>query len=114
LSHAVIHKIDGDKWDGYRLALGGVGSIALISFLEHNPQIENIRLCLDRDKAGAEATDRIIKKLLTNKQFSHIKVTVTPPPVGFGKDYNDCLQKIIQINKQKSHSNRSKEADFLF
>jgi len=108
ISHACIHNIDGNKWDGYRLSLGGVGSIALISFLERNPQIKNVRLSLDSDKAGIEATNRIIRELLSDKRFSHLRITVSPPPVG--KDYSDTLQAIIQLNKQKSRSDRSKEA----
>ncbi|MCL2509437.1 MAG: DUF3991 and toprim domain-containing protein, partial [Oscillospiraceae bacterium] len=108
LSDDTIHKINGDKWDGYRLSFGGVGSIAVISFLERNPQIENVRLCLDNDKAGKEATDRIIRELLRDKRFSHLKITVAPPPIG--KDYSDTLQAVIQLHKQKSRSDRSKEA----
>lgn len=112
LSHATIHKIDGDKWDGYRLSLSGVSSAALMSFLERNPQIENVQLSLDNDKAGREATDRIIRELLSDKRFSRFRITVAPVP--FGKDCNDCLQAIIQLNKQKSRSDRPKEAVCLF
>ena len=108
LAHASIHKMDGDRWDGWRLSLGGVGSIGLVSFLEHHPQIERVCLCLDNDKAGKDATDRIIRELLSDKRFSHLKITVTPPPMG--KDYADTLQAILQLHKQKSHSDRSKEA----
>jgi hypothetical protein len=108
LSCAGMHMLDGDKWDGYRLSLGGVGSIPLISFLERNPCIENIRLSLDNDKAGKDATERIIKELLSDKRFSRLKISVAPPALG--KDYNDTLQAIIKINKQKSLPDRSKEA----
>ena len=108
LSHAVIHNLDGDKWDGYRLSLGGVSSIALISVLERNPQIENVRLCLDGDKAGRYATERIIRELLSDIRLSRLKIYDAPPPVG--KDYNDTLQSITQFYKQKSRSDRSKEA----
>ena len=109
LSHAGIHKLDGDKWDGFRLSLGGVGSIALISFLERNPQIENVRLCLDGDKAGKTATERIIKELLSDKRFERLTITAAPPPDGY-KDYNDALKAAIQLHKQKSRPDRSKEA----
>jgi len=108
LAHVGIHKLDGDRWDGYRLSLGGVGSVALMSFLERNPQIINVRLCLDSDKAGKDATERIIRELLSDKRFSHLKITVSPPPLG--KDYSDTLQAIIQLNKQKIRSDRSQEA----
>ena len=108
LSHACIHRLDGDKWDGYRLSLAGVGSAALTSFLERNPQIGSVRLCLDADNAGRDATERIIRELLNDNRFSRLKITVSPPPIG--KDYNDTLQAIMQLHKHKSRPDRSKEA----
>ena len=54
-------------WDGYRLALSGTSSIALMSFLERNPQIENLMLCLDNDEAGINAANRIIEALGTHR-----------------------------------------------
>ena len=111
LSHASIYEMDGKEWDGHRLSLGGVSSLALTSFLERHTEITNIHISLDNDKAGKEATDRIIKELLSDKRFSHIKITVASPPMG--KDFNDTLQAIKQLNKENSQ-NRSKQADFLF
>jgi hypothetical protein len=63
LAHTTIHKLDGDKWDGFRLSLGEVSSPALMSFLERHPQIESVQLCLDNDKVGRDATNRIIREL---------------------------------------------------
>ena len=108
LSHVSIHKLYGNKWDGYRLSLSGVGSVAVMSFLERNPQIENVLMCLDCDTAGKEATSRIIRGLLSDKRFSHLKITVAHP--SYGNDYSDTLQAILQLNKQKTRSCRSKEA----
>jgi len=111
LSHAAIYEMGGKEWDGYRLSLGGVSSLALFGFLERYRDIDSIHLSLDNDAAGKDATDRIIKELLSDKRFSHIRITVAPPPMG--KDFNDTLQAIRQINKEHT-INRSKEADFLF
>jgi hypothetical protein len=112
LSHAGIHKMDSGKWDGYRLSLGGIGSIALISFLERNPRIENVRLCLDNDDTGRGAAKRIVSDLLGDNRFSRLKIAIAPPPIG--KDYNDSLQAIIQLQKHRSRQDRSKEAvDFI-
>jgi hypothetical protein len=111
LSHASIYGMSGKEWDGHRLSLGGVSSLALIGFLERHTEINSIILSLDNDKAGKEATDRIIKELLSDKRFSHIKIAVAPPPMG--KDFNDTLQAIRQMHKEKP-LNRSKQADFLF
>jgi hypothetical protein len=112
ISHACIYKMDVDRWDGYRLSIGGVGSAALVSFLERHPTITDIRLCLDSDKPGREATARIIRELLNDSRYSRLKITDAPPAAGC-KDYNDTLQAIIQLNKTKSHADRSKEAGFL-
>jgi DNA primase len=81
----------------------------LFSFLERHPQITNIILCLDNDKAGREATGRIIKELLSDKRFSHMKITTAPSPNGF-KDYTDVAQAMQQLNMRKLTTNRPKEA----
>ena len=104
LSHATIHKICNTAWNGYHLSLGGVSSLALISFLEQHPETTSVQLCLDNDKAGKDATDRIIRELLADNRFSHLKISVIPPPIG--KDYNDTLQSILQLNKDKNIENR--------
>ena len=109
LAHATIHDIGQTGWDGYRLSLGGVSSKALQGFLERNKQISNIQLCLDNDKAGHKATNRIIDELLNDKRYSHIKITIAPPPIG--KDYADTLQAIRQ-NSIERPANRPKEAVF--
>jgi hypothetical protein len=100
LAHNSIHDIGQTGWDGHRLSLGGVSSLALDGFLERNPDITNIQICLDNDKAGKEAASRIIKELLADKRFSKMRITVAPPPIG--KDYADTLKAIHQINKEKS------------
>jgi hypothetical protein len=105
LSHATIHKLNGDKWDGYRLSLGGVSSRALFSFLEQHPDITSVQLCLDSDTAGKNAADRIVKELLREQRFSHLKISVIPPPNG-NKDYSDTLQMILKLNKENTIENR--------
>jgi hypothetical protein len=107
LSHATIYEIGGKEWDGHRLSLGGISSLALINFLERHTEINNIYLCLDNDTAGKEAENRIIKELQSDKRFSHTKITVAPSPLG--KDFNDTLQAVRQLNIQKTQ-NRSKNA----
>ena len=109
LAHATIHDIGQTGWDGYRLSLGGVSSKALYGFLERNEQISNIQLCLDNDAAGHDATNRIIKELLSDTKYSHIKIKIAQPPIG--KDYADTLQAIRQ-NSIERPTNRPKEAVF--
>ena len=41
------------------LSLGGVSSVALMTFLSERPQITSIFLCLDNDQAGNEACEKL-------------------------------------------------------
>ena len=41
------------------LSLGGVSSMALMSFLSERPQITSVFLCLDNDQAGNEACEKL-------------------------------------------------------
>jgi len=104
LSHASIAQVGDTNWDGYRLSLGGVSSLALKTFLENNAQITDVYLALDNDIPGKEATERIIKEVLDSGSYNHINLFITPPPVG--KDYNDTLMFI----KEKIHE-RKLQAD---
>ncbi|MCL1853659.1 MAG: DUF3991 and toprim domain-containing protein [Peptococcaceae bacterium] len=108
LAHASIHSIGQTGWDGHRLSLGGVSTAAFYGFLERNPQITSVWLCLDNDKAGHEATERIINELLSDKRYSHMRITVAPPPIG--KDYTDTTLAIQQATMNKSTISRPKEA----
>jgi hypothetical protein len=110
LAHASIHKNGQTRYDGFRLSLGGVSSSALNGFLEWHPKITSIQIALDNDKAGHDATNRIINELLSDKRYAHIKVSVAPPPIG--KDYADTLKAITQNSISKSTINRPKEAVF--
>ena len=113
LAHHGIHEMGQTGWDGYRLSLGGVGSLALFGFLERHSLIACVSLCLDNDKAGKEAAGRIVRELLGDKRFSQIKITVAPPPNGI-KDYADALQEVQKKNTEKSEPDRRKSADYLF
>jgi len=110
LSHHEIHEIGQTGWDGHRISLSGVSSAALISFLERHHGINNVMLCLDGDSTGKEATNRIIRELMSDKRFTYIKITVAPPPCGHN-DYSDTLQAIQKLNKDKVKSSRQ-QADF--
>ena len=89
LAHYEICRLDGNKWDGYRLSLGGVSSNALDHFIERNPDIRVIQLCLDNDSAGVEASTKITKQMIKNKTAKGRTITINPPPKG--KDYLDYL-----------------------
>ena len=110
MAYSSIQELKQTSWDGYKLSLGGVSTVALYGFLERNPQITSIRLCLDNDKPGHDATNRIIKELLGDKRYSHIKIKTAPPPIG--KDYCDTVLAIKQNIISKSTIDRPKEAAF--
>ncbi|MCL1914178.1 MAG: DUF3991 and toprim domain-containing protein [Eubacteriaceae bacterium] len=110
MAYASIQDLGQTGWDGYKLSLGGVSSAALHGFLERNPQITSIRLCLDNDNAGHDANDRITKELLGDKRYSHIRIETAPPPIG--KDYADTVLAIKQNFISKSTIDRPKEAAF--
>jgi len=112
LSHATLHMACGWKWNGYRLSLGGTSPIALIAFLERNPQITRVMLYLDNDPAGLINARRIKARLNADKRFSHIRVSVNPPRRG--KDYNEQLQNTIHhIKEQKQLARNYQSAALL-
>ena len=103
-------------FDGHRLSLAGTASVALTSFLERNPDIQNIYLCLDSDQAGEKATERIIKELLSDSRFADKNIIVAPPPIG--KDYSETLTGIRQLiaernNPDKQRPDKSRKATHI-
>jgi 5S rRNA maturation endonuclease (ribonuclease M5) len=98
LAHYDIMKMANNDLDGHRLSLGGVSSVALKNFLESHPKTSHVYICLDADKAGQDATQRIIRELQGNEKTSHIRITVSPPPIG--KDFSDTLQGIRQLQNE--------------
>lgn len=95
LSYLSILKRKGRDWRSANcLSLSGIYRpkadtelklpLALETYLQHNPGIKKIILCLDNDERGREAAQAI-------QQCLHgYQVLDNPPPKG--KDYNDYLQ----------------------
>jgi len=107
LSHAALQQRKGWDWDGHRLSLGGTSPVALMAFLERNPQITRVTLHLDNDRAGLIAAGKIKAQLAADERFSHIRMSVNPPHRG--KDYNDALLHDIRQERGQKQS-RSREA----
>lgn len=95
LSYLSILKRKGQNWRSANcLSLAGIYSpkadaeiklpLALENYLQSNPGIRKIILCLDNDERGREAAQALKKGL---KEY---EVLDNPPPKG--KDYNDLLQ----------------------
>jgi len=82
--------------------LGGVSPKALLKFLEQNPGVKRVALCLDNDAAGIAAANSIKEKLAG--LHPHIKVSVHAPP--HGKDWNECLQIANKSNTRQKQAAR--------
>lgn len=99
LSHATLGQRDGWHWSGHRLSLGGTSDVALIAFLERNPQMRHVTLHLDNDVAGLTAAGKIKATLAADKRFKHIRVSINPPRRG--KDYNEALLNILSTKQEQ-------------
>ena len=99
LSHIVLLP----EWDGHRLSLSGTSDVALLAYLERNPRINHVSLCLDNDEAGITGSKKIEKVLAGDARFSHIKVSIDPPENG--NDYNASL-----LNTDQARAGYRKEA----
>lgn len=104
MAHKEVEAMSGGK-DGYRLSLSGVAPAALFHFLQNNPQITTVYLCLDSDKAGHEASMRISQALRGETEHFKIpkdihayEIGYSPPPIG--KDYAETLQALQKLNKE--------------
>lgn len=71
LSHATLQEMDGWKWDGYRLSLGGTSHVALFAFLERHPKIRHVDLYMDSDYAGLKNARKIKDMLRADPRFKH-------------------------------------------
>ncbi len=105
LSHATLQELEGWKWNGYRLSLGGTSHVALTSFLERHPEIRRVTLYMDHDLAGFVNARKIKTMLHEDKRFRHIRVSVNPPRMG--KDYNEKLL-LVREQLQTSQHQRPK------
>lgn len=96
LSFATLLKLNNRNWkEENMLSLGGIYTsnydinkskipVALVEFLEKNPNINEIHLHLDRDLAGRNATTFL-------QQVLNEKYKVLDSTVPFGKDMNEYL-----------------------
>lgn len=70
------------------VSLCGVADYALLQLLEENPQVKKVGLCLDNDKAGLKAGERLTG-ILTEKGYSEV-FSLLPRH----KDWNEDLQEM--------------------
>ena len=65
------------------LSLGGVSSVALMTFLSERPQITSVFLCLDNDQAGNEACEKLAEEIPEGYSVIRLKPSK--------KDWNEIL-----------------------
>ena len=86
-----------DDFETNMLALGMLTDAPLQTFLRENPNIEQIRFCLDNDSPGREAA-----KHLTEKYARLGYETEDCPPPEKYKDYNEWL---VSVKHELTHRN---------
>ena len=72
------------------MALCGVSEHALLQLLSEQPQVQKIGLCLDNDKAGIKARERIIS-ILAERGYRNVFSLFSHQ-----KDWNEDLQTLRQ------------------
>ena len=65
------------------LSLGGISSVALMTFLSERPQITSVFLCLDNDQAGNKACEKLAGEILEGYSVIRLKPSK--------KDWNEIL-----------------------
>jgi DNA primase len=81
-----------------------------MAYLERNPAIGHISLCLDNDDSGRAAAQRITNVLGADGRYRDIAVTFDWPEVA--KDYNEALLQAIALEREHSKSSPHRGAVF--
>ncbi len=103
MSHATMIKIQGGNYkDHNRIPLGCVADLKLEQFLKDHPDIKVIVSCLDNDKAGIEATEKI-KEKYTKKGYQIKRI------LPISKDFNDDLVAAFEKYEKKTMSDINKD-----
>ncbi len=111
LSYATLYKMYGIDWRELNLvSLAGVYSarskieeskvpVALLTFLKAHPEVKQIHIHFDNDKAGRYAT-KALKTVMSDKYE-----VIDSPPLS-GKDFNDflCIKKGITKHKSSERN----------
>ncbi len=102
LSVASLVKRSGEEWRNcHYLSLGGTGPRAMMQFLHDHPDVTQVSLCLDNDKAGLDGIRRLEQAIRGDEKLAgRIRLIYpNPPPKEFGKDYNELLVKQLLADR---------------
>ena len=106
LSLATLVKRSGGEWrDSHYLSLGGTAPRTMLQFLHDHPHVTHLSLCLDNDKAGMEGMERLEQSVQEDAELAQrVKLIYhNPPPMEFGKDYNEFLCTQIKWEQDVKH-----------
>lgn len=102
LSLASLLKMETDEWEQFSyLSLGGTSPLALLQYLKDNPGVNHVYLCLDNDKAGLEAVQKIMETVFNDEALAGRAITIDAKPPPVGKDYNDALLEKLHNEKEQ-------------
>ncbi|HAN44733.1 MAG TPA: hypothetical protein DCP97_05015 [Ruminococcaceae bacterium] len=108
ISQATIEKMHGlDYMTAHRLALGGIFDKGLMRFLDDNPQIKKIALCLDNDDAGRKNADVIRSKL---ENMGKYEVFEKYPD---NKDWNEDLKQLVNNIEHAKNMTQNEKENFI-
>lgn len=96
MSYLTIRKLDSNnsfKLNDHLLSLGGLSDKALEKYLIKHPNIKEINLCLDNDREGIMAANR-----LREKYKDRFVVNIEHPNK---KDYNEDLKNLSIVDERK-------------
>ena len=83
----------------------------MLQFLHDHPEITQVSLCLDNDKAGMLGMDRLEQAIREDPELSQ-RVTLiyhNPPPAEYGKDYNEFLCQVKTTRTQQWQQRQSRK-----
>ena len=85
------------EWEQHSyVALCGLSEKGLFQMLEDVPYIRQVALCLDRDRAGLQAEERI-QKNLEGRAYREVF-----PRFPSGKDWNEDLQELMAKGRREN------------
>lgn len=94
LSVAQLRALRSEDWrDCAYLSLGGTAARALLQYLHDHPAMDAVDVCTDNDEAGVKGAARLRQAVLEDESLKDrsIRLTFSPPPKRYGKDYNNML-----------------------
>lgn len=85
----------------HMVSLGGLSPVALNRYLEDNPNIDEINICLNNDKEGIKAANNI-----RQEYQDRYRINIEYPDV---KDWNELLVQVNKINKDIQNKDKEME-----